>query len=59
MAINTSLTIYGHGDAAAVMTCRERKASVFNYMLEFVEHTCLVAGISILIDEQIASASIV
>ena len=36
MAINTSLTIYGHGDEAAVMTCKERKASVFNYMLEFV-----------------------
>ena len=57
MAIITSLTVYGHGDAAAVMTCRECKASIFNSMLKFVEYACLVAGISIVVDEQVAPAS--
>ena len=57
MAIITSLTIYGHGDAAAVMTCRECKASIFNFMLKYVKYACLVAGISIVIDEQVAPAS--
>ena len=55
----SSLRIQGHADAAAVMTCREWKAFVFNFTVIFLQHACLVAGTSIVIDEQVTPASIV